>query len=269
MKRKISKNRLWRRRSFLAKLGLGAGGLIAAFDYGSGPLLAAARDEAKEAASTIQLAALADWRTPTSDWLLARNVALDPADSKKFFLETAGAEPQPGAILANGRAGRTQNILSKAEHGDAEVHVEFVVPQGSNSGVYLQARYEVQILDSWGVKEPKYSDCGGIYERWKDDHGYEGHAPRVNASRRPGEWQIFDITFRAPRFDEAGRKIENARFIRVLHNGQLVHENVEVTGPTRAATFENDEKPLGPLMLQGDHGPVAFRNIRIRPLQLK
>jgi hypothetical protein len=116
------------------------------------------------------------------------------------------------------------------------------------------------------VKEPKYGDCGGIYERWKDDKGYEGHAPRVNASRPPGQWQTFDVVFRAPRFDANGQKIANAKFIKVVHNGKLVHENVEVTGPTRAASFE-DEKPIGPLMLQGDHGPVAFRNIRLRPIE--
>ncbi len=141
-------------------------------------------------------------------------------------------------------------------------------PKGSNSGVYFQARYEIQILDSWGVEHPKYGDCGGIYERWKDNQGFEGRPPRVNASREPGEWQSFDVIFRAPRFDAAGGKIANARFVKVIHNGTVVHENVEVTGPTRASTFE-DEKPLGPLMLQGDHGPVAYRNLRVKSVQLE
>jgi hypothetical protein len=141
-----------------------------------------------------------------------------------------------------------------------------MVPKGSNSGVYFQGRYEIQILDSWGVKEPTYTDCGGIYERWKDDKGYEGHAPKVNASKEPGQWQSFDMIFRAPRFDAAGKKIANAKFEKVVHNGQIVHENVEVTGPTRAAVYE-DEKPLGALVLQGDHGPVAYRNMWIEPLK--
>jgi len=124
----------------------------------------------------------------------------------------------------------------------------------------------VQILDSWGVKQPKFGDCGGIYQRWdgKNRRGFEGHPPRVNASRPPGQWQTFDVIFRAPRFDSDGKKVANAKFIKVVHNGAVVHENVEVTGPTRAATF-GDEKPIGPLMLQGDHGPVAYRNIRITP----
>ena len=98
----------------------------------------------------------------------------------------------------------------------------------------------------------------------RNPKGFEGHSPRVNASRAPGQWQSFDVVFRVPRFDEDGRKIANARFEKVIHNGIIVHEDVEVTGPTRASAF-NDEKPLGPLMLQGDHGPVAYRNIILAP----
>jgi 3-keto-disaccharide hydrolase len=143
-----------------------------------------------------------------------------------------------------------------------------MIPQGSNSGIYFQSRYEIQIFDSWGKKTPSSGDCGAIYERWKDGRGFEGHPPRVNASRPPGEWQSFDVMFRAPRFNSKGEKIANARFIKVVHNGQTIHEKVEVTGPTRASTF-NDEKPAGPLMLQGDHGPVAYRNLRLRPIQTK
>ncbi len=173
-------------------------------------------------------------------------------------------------VLVNGPTGRTCNLLSRIEHGDVEAHVEFMVPEGSNSGIYFQGRYEVQILDSWGKEEVNYGDCGGIYQRWNSQkrQGYEGHAPRVNASRRPGEWQTFDVVFRAPRFDGDGNKVANARFVKVVHNGIVVHENVEVTGPTRAATF-SDEVPIGPLMLQGDHGPVAYRNIRLTVLPAK
>src|SRR5258705_896842 len=138
-------------------------------------------------------------------------------------------------------------------------------------------RYEIQVLDSWdpsrkGPKEPPaYGDCGGIYQRWDPrrgagQEGFEGHAPRVGAAKAPGEWQSFDVVFRAPRFDAGGRRTEKARFVLVLHSGRLVHENVELDGPTRAATWE-DEKPAGPLMLQGDHGPVAYRNIRMRRLE--
>ena len=202
---------------------------------------------------------LAAWRGDTGAWLVAGASTLDPGDPG--LLATSAGE----GVLVNGPHGRTSDLLSRLEHGDVEVHVEFMVPRGSNSGVYLQGRYEVQVFDSWGVDEPSYSDCGGIYQRWREGEGFEGHPPRTNASRPPGEWQSFDIVFRAPRFDASGRKTENARFVRVVHNGVVVHEDVEVTGPTRAAIYD-DEAPLGPLMLQGDHGPVAFRSVVVRAL---
>ena len=125
----------------------------------------------------------------TGDWMAAGAVVLDPSDPKKFAIG-------PGSgVLVNGKTGRTVDVLTTDEFGDLEVHLEFVVPQGSNSGVYFQARYEVQILDSWGVEKLQHGDCGGIYERWQDGRGYEGHPPRVNASRPPGEWQSFDVVF--------------------------------------------------------------------------
>lgn len=137
-------------------------------------------------------------------------------------------------------------------------------PARSNSGVYLMGRYDIQIYDSHGVAEPRHSDCGGIYQRWANHRGFEGRPPSVNAARPAGEWQTSDIVFRAPRFDVAGVKTSNATFVRVAHNGVVIHENAEVSGATRAAAFA-DEKPTGPLMLQGDHGPIAYRNLRIRP----
>ncbi|MBU4461398.1 MAG: DUF1080 domain-containing protein, partial [Verrucomicrobia bacterium] len=193
---------------------------------------------------------------------MAGAVAKGTADPGKL-----DAKPGTGVIY-NGAKGRTGNLISTQEFGDVELHVEFMVPEKSNSGVYLMARYEIQVFDSFGVKEPHHSDCGGIYQRWADNRGFEGKPPRVNAARKPGEWQTFDITFRAPRFDANGKKTENARFVKVVHNGTVIHENEEVTGPTRASTF-NDEKALGPLMLQGDHGPVAYRNLTVRNLEAK
>ena len=190
------------------------------------------------------------------DWKAVGGVCKDPKN-EEMLAWTDGA----GAIV-NGPKGRTRNLFTKHEHGDVEAHVEFMVPKGSNSGVYFQGRYEIQVLDSWGVKEPRHGDCGGIYQRWSKGKGFEGRPPRVNASKEPGQWQSFDVIFRAPRFDAAGKKIANAKFVKVVHNGVVVHENEEVTGPTRAAAF-NDEKPTGPLMFQGDHGPVAYRNVWI------
>jgi sugar phosphate isomerase/epimerase len=219
----------------------------------------------RQAAERVKLIGsdFSSWRAGAGDWQMAGEVFM-PAENPKRL----GWKPGVGVIV-NGTAGRTKNLLSKQEHGDVRAHVEFMVPQGSNSGVYFQSRYEIQVFDSWGVAAPKHSDCGGIYQRWdenRDPKGYEGRPPRENASRPPGVWQSYDVIFQAPRFDAQGKKIANAKFVKVYHNGVLVHENQEVTGPTRAATY-GDEKPMGPLMLQGDHGPVAYRNIWWAPIE--
>ena len=196
------------------------------------------------------------WGRNVGAWKVVSSAKMDEKSPKRFTL-SAGK-----GVLVNGDTGRTRNLFSTARHGDVQAHIEFMVPRGSNSGVYFQGRYEVQILDSWGKKKVGFGDCGGIYQRWGSRGGYEGHAPRQNASLPPGKWQTFDVTFRAPRFNSGGKKTANAVFVKVIHNGKLVHENIEVTGPTRSAGFR-DERALGPLMGQGDHGPVAYRNLRL------
>jgi hypothetical protein len=208
---------------------------------------------------------IAGWKGPArstdGDWKTAAAVSLDKADNRKFAIQSGSG------ILLNGDKGRTVNLFTVPDHGDCDLRLEFNVPKGSNSGVYLQGRYEIQILDSYGVKKPNYGDCGGIYRRIVNGKPTGGRAPNVNASKPPGEWQSLRIVFRAPRFDRNGKKIQNARFVKVFHNDKLIHENVEVAGPTVAAAF-GDEKPKGPIMLQGDHGPVAFRKLKIAHLKL-
>jgi hypothetical protein len=168
-----------------------------------------------------------------------------------------------GILLNMNDETKKDNLVSAFEHGDIELELEVMLPKGSNSGIYLQGRYEVQLLDSWGVKEAKYSDIGGIYRNWENEPGkiYMGKAPLTNPAKAPGLWQKFKISFRAPRFDAAGKKITNAKFISVELNGVKIHDNVEVPLPT-GGPIENNEKPFGPLMIQGDHGPVAFRNVK-------
>ncbi len=100
---------------------------------------------------------LQSWRKPDKLWMLADHAGIDP-DNPRLLTATPGKD-----ILVNGRKGRAHDLLSKQEFGDLEVHVEFLISKGSNSGVKLQGLYEIQIYDSWGVKEPKGSDCGGIY----------------------------------------------------------------------------------------------------------
>jgi len=157
----------------------------------------------------------------------------------------------------------TGNLFTRAElGGDFLLHVEFMVPptpetngwqDRGNSGVYVQGRYEVQVLDSLGLKL-RSGDCGGIYGK---------HVASVDACKPAGHWQSYDIEFRSPRRDREGTKTENAR-MSVWHNGILIHDDVEVDGPT-AAAVGGDEPGFGPLMLQ-DHGhPVRYRNIWALP----
>ena len=175
-----------------------------------------------------------------------------------------------GILVNQPTTEKRAHIFSTFYHGDIELDLEFMMPKGSNSGIYFQSRYEIQLLDSWGVSNLTSQDCGSIYERWDDQKpegqkGYEGHTPKKNVSKAPGLWQHLHIKFKAPKFDSLGNKIAHALFEEVSHNGVLIHENVEVTGPTRSAFVSDQlELPKAALMLQGDHGPVAFRNIKYK-----
>ena len=205
---------------------------------------------------------LKGWREPLGTWLVCGQVRLDSSNPKALVTEAGEG------VLLNSRDAKTVDAVTLEEFGDCRLEVEFCVAKGSNSGIYFQGRYEIQVLDSFGKDSVGVHDCGAIYERWEEatKKGFEGFAPRVNASKAPGEWQAFDITFRAPRFDAGGKKTANAKFVKVLHNGQLLHENAELSGPTRGG--RGPEGPLGPIRIQGDHGPVAYRNLKITKLQL-
>lgn len=160
----------------------------------------------------------------------------------------------------------TGDILTDEKFVDFFLHLEFMEPdmpeatgQGKgNSGVYLQGRYEIQVLDSYGIEVPGRGDCGAIYDQF---------APLVNACKPPLQWQTYDIVFRAARTDPSGKVLENAR-ITAFQNGKVIQNNTQVLGPTGGAMDENVGEP-GPLLLQ-DHGnPVKYRNVWILPLPLK
>jgi hypothetical protein len=170
-----------------------------------------------------------------------------------------------GILLNINDATKKDNLVTSWEHGNIELELDVMLPKGSNSGIYLQGRYEVQLFDSWGVKDPKFSDIGGIYRNWESEAGkvYMGKAPLSNPSKAPGLWQNLKISFRAPKFDASGKKISNALFESVILNGVKIHDHVEVPLPT-GGPVENNEKATGPLMIQGDHGPVAFRNFKYK-----
>ncbi len=154
---------------------------------------------------------------------------------------------QGGNEMVN-TAGGGIDIYTEQDFGDCVVEVEVMVPKGSNSGIYLMGRYEIQILDSFGKDKLGMGDMGAIYSV---------AVPKLNACLKAGEWQKYVIDFQAPRFEDK-KKTVNAIFKKVTLNAEVLKG---VTG----GSLTNMEVPVGPLLFQGDHGPVAFRNVRITP----
>jgi hypothetical protein len=160
----------------------------------------------------------------------------------------------------------TGDIATARGFGDVQLHIEWATPtpphgesqERGNSGVFLMGRYEVQVLDSYNNKTYPDGQASALYGQYP---------PLVNASRPPGEWQSYDIVFRRPRFDAQGKLLKPAR-VTVFHNGVLVQDDVELTGPTahqRRPPYEAHPERL-PIKLQ-DHGnPIRFRNIWLREL---
>ncbi|MEM7395562.1 MAG: family 16 glycoside hydrolase, partial [Verrucomicrobiota bacterium] len=214
------------------------------------------RKELGQSELTLTQSDMSPWIPRCGAWNVVKDAKQDSSNPKKLTIE------EGVGVLVNGNAGRTLNLFSRTWHGDVKASIEFMVPKGSNSGIYFMGRYEIQIYDSHGKNRVGFGDCGGIYQRWDNGRGFEGRGARVNAAKPAGEWQRFEVDFRAPRFGPSGNKLSNARFAKVVLNGEVIHEHVEVTGPTRSPGFHH-EGPMGPLMLQGDHGPVAYRNISL------
>ncbi|NIS50118.1 MAG: DUF1080 domain-containing protein [Phycisphaerae bacterium] len=198
-------------------------------------------------------------------WDMAGDAVLNPDNNRRL-----AGKPGTG-VLINGKEGKCPSLVTKRrDYRDVEVHVEFMVAKGSNSGVIFHGNYEIQILDSYGIKKPSAGHCGGVYPRAeakpKYHHIDKGSPPRINAAKPPGQWQTLDIIFQSPRFDKAGKKTAHARFVKVVHNGVVIQEDVEV--PYACGTnWDRKQYPQGPIIIQGDYGPVAVRNVRIRPYE--
>jgi hypothetical protein len=211
-------------------------------------------------------------------WVVCDQIRVDPADSSRLL--PVGKGGSADAVLLCGEDGRGSDIMTEQTFGDYELHIEFSVPRGSNSGVYNRGLFEIQVFDSFGKPKLGWHDCGALYER---------AFPRENLAKPPGEWQSFDITL-------IGKKLS------LLWNGEPVYRDQDVRyGETDRDAFErlnreNEGKPEalrvklreengryvgyfgeggtrsgldgadrpGPILLQGDHGPVAYRNIMIR-----
>jgi Domain of Unknown Function (DUF1080) len=173
-------------------------------------------------------------------------------------------KPAPWKLVGGGAAQvQGGDIMTREKFGSFKLHVEFRVPYmpkatgqaRGNSGVYLQGRYEVQVLDSYGL-DSKDNDCGAIYGVAK---------PLVNACKAPTVWQSYDIEFHAPKF-AAGKKTEPAR-VTVLHNGIKIHNDVKIPKDNTTAGLGGDPSTPGPILLQ-DHGnPVQYRNIWLVPMK--
>lgn len=196
-------------------------------------------------------------------WYLAESAEIDPTNPKRLT-----GKPGKG-LLVNGKTGREPDLLTREAHGDVELELEFMMPKGSNSGIKFHSVYEIQLCDSYGHKGPLTgSECGGIYPRANlvpvYKHIDKGIAPKVNACKAPGTWQKLTAIFLAPRFDADGKKTASARIVKATLNGDIIHEDVELKTPT-GHNWTKKEVERAPLLIQGDHGPVAFRNVRLRP----
>jgi hypothetical protein len=186
-------------------------------------------------------------------------------------------------VLLCGDDGRGSDILTAENFEDYELHLEFTVPKGSNSGVYNRGLFEIQIFDSFGVAKPAFHDCGALYER---------AVPKENLARAPGEWQSYDITMRGKRLSLIwnGKPVYRDRDVRYGETDQAAFERLNQEnsskpealrvrlreengryvgyfgeGGTRSG-LDGPDRP-GPILFQGDHGPVAFRNLYIRRLK--
>ncbi len=206
---------------------------------------------------------MSNFKEVSENWKIAGGVYVDR--SKEQTLSTTAGT---GVLVNIPTKDNRGNLVSTFEHGDIEFECDVMIPVNSNSGIYFQSRYEVQLFDSWGEDQAQHADMGGIYERWdktaaKGKEGFEGVAPKVNAAKAPGLWQHLSVIFHAPKFDESGNKIENARFEEVRLNGAIIHQNISVSGPTRGG-LDTKEEAKAPLLIQGDHGSVAFRNMKYK-----
>jgi Domain of Unknown Function (DUF1080) len=227
---------------------------------------------------------LAGWKFRSPDakkvWVACDDVRLDPSNPARLL--PVGTGGSPSAALLCGDDGRGSDIMTEEAFGDYQLHLEFTVPKGSNSGVYNRGLFEIQVFDSFGVPKLAFHDCGALYER---------AIPGENHALPPGQWQSYDITM-------TGKKLS------LIWNGKPVYKDMDVRyGETDRGAFErlnqeNAGKPEalrvklrqengkyvgyfgeggtrssldgpdrpGPILLQGDHGPVAYRNLYIRRL---
>jgi hypothetical protein len=183
--------------------------------------------------------------------------------------ENAGKMVAPSWKVENGYfecVPRRGDLVTKDKFGDIQLHVEWASPSvleaasqnRGNSGILLMSRYEVQVLDSWNNKTYADGQAGAIYGWWP---------PLVNAAKKPGEWQAYDILFEAPRFN--GDKLVKPAYVTVIHNGVVLHHHQEIGGPMahRVVRSYQPHEAEEPLMLQNHNTRVRYRNMWVRKLK--
>jgi len=198
------------------------------------------------------------------DWQTIRGVFWGGPDNPR---ELTG-RPAPGdRLLFMGRPGKTgfSNLFTNEKFGDLELYLEFMIPENAAAGIFLQGLYGIQIRDSYGDYEAPVSELSGALMEYETTR-LGGIAPREQAEEPAGKWQSLHIWFQAPRFNAQDQKTSNAKFVRVLYNGTLIHENIEREGRSVGA-LDLPEAAENPLLLQGGQSPIAFRNIYVRPLK--
>jgi hypothetical protein len=195
---------------------------------------------------------LKGWKAKGKDmgfWCVG-TAKVDPSKESELLVDPKGKE------LINAKGGGF-DLYSEYTHGDAIITLEVMVPKGSNSGIYVHGEYEIQVLDSYGKEEnPGGGDMGAVYG---------AQPPTKPLYKKPGEWSTYEIHYQAPKFDADGKKTANAKLLKVILNGRTIHENLEMKGVTPGGV-DGKEKAKGSLLFQGNHGPVAYRNIKIAPL---
>ncbi len=177
--------------------------------------------------------------------------------------EEVDRRPHEGRTLSNAGSPAPDDLTSRMEFGDIDLSLRFMLPEGSDSGLFLMGRYEIELRDQHAAPGAQASvhDSGALAAA--ADGSFAARAPVFGAYRGPGEWHGLSVRFCAPRFDASGRKTANARFLRVLIDDTLMQEEVELTGPTAGAPLTG-EQPQGPLVLQGGRGQIAIQDLTMR-----
>jgi len=201
---------------------------------------------------------LDEWTTKQSSgkadkWVVGK-AKVSPDNPKMLVAEKGLGE----MINQTPSHGASRDIYSKATFGDCRIELQVMVPRASNSGIYVMGEYEIQVLDSWGRQKMGGGDMGAVYGASK---------PKVNASKKPGQWQQYIIDFQAPKFDSSGKKKDKAKLLKVELNGQILHKKDLEMDKQTPGGVTGTEAPTGPLMFQGNHGPVAYRNIIVKRLE--